>query len=343
MNGHRVIRRMLRDETGIILPLVLVFLALGLLLITPALGHGYSALAGTSVTERKAEEMHAADSGVQAGIYWLIRGKPPQTVWTPVTEDEWVHDDYPLNATLVTVTVSTLVSNTYLVTSQATGENGSTTVLSKIWAVPFLEDGYEFKGDEFEGDFHIDGDGSIANNGTVTGNLTVDGDLEVKGAITGDNTKLSLTGDLILKTGGGTTITAEVICIGGDLLVSNPATINADIHFQGADCTFDAANTSATQDGKVFADGNLTINLSQNAVISTSGIYARGNVVVNIGSNKNAKLTGDIYAGGTVTINTGKGTYVGALHPYYTGPWPTPPDCPPWPVDPLQILSWEIT
>ncbi len=63
-----------RSQRGIILPLVLVFLALGMLLLTPALGHGYSALAGTSIVESKAEEVHAADSGIEEGLYWLIHG-----------------------------------------------------------------------------------------------------------------------------------------------------------------------------------------------------------------------------------------------------------------------------
>ncbi len=72
MHSGRADGSVLQDQRGIILPLILVFLALGLLLIVPTLGQGYSALAGTGVTEAKAKELHAADAGIEAGIFNLL-------------------------------------------------------------------------------------------------------------------------------------------------------------------------------------------------------------------------------------------------------------------------------
>jgi hypothetical protein len=80
-------------ERGAILPLVLVFLALGLLLLTPALNLGFTSLVSTTTTEAKALELHAADAGVEDAytgcctlrLVIALRRRPSGSVGTLVT------------------------------------------------------------------------------------------------------------------------------------------------------------------------------------------------------------------------------------------------------------------
>ena len=65
------LRAIERDERGQILPTVLVLLILGALLIIPALDYGSTSLKANQVTEKKAMELYAADSGVTDAVYWL--------------------------------------------------------------------------------------------------------------------------------------------------------------------------------------------------------------------------------------------------------------------------------
>ena len=55
----RLAKRAHGGEEGLILPLLLVLLAIGGLLIAPTLGHGYTSLASSSITEDRAQELHA--------------------------------------------------------------------------------------------------------------------------------------------------------------------------------------------------------------------------------------------------------------------------------------------
>ena len=99
-------RRCITGEDGIILPLLLVLLALGLLICAPTLGHGFTSLQGHRMTESRAEEMYAADSGVEEGLYWLTRGQPgTEYVWNEV-EGEWTRSNfYEMNGMHVNVTI----------------------------------------------------------------------------------------------------------------------------------------------------------------------------------------------------------------------------------------------
>lgn len=67
-----VLRGILGNQSGIVLPLVLVFLALGMLLLTPMLALATTSLSTGSLYEDKTREIHAADAGLELGIHRLI-------------------------------------------------------------------------------------------------------------------------------------------------------------------------------------------------------------------------------------------------------------------------------
>jgi len=59
-----------------------VLLAIGMLLITPTLGLGYTSLQANTVTESRAEELYAVGSGIEEGLFWLINGKADNLYWS---------------------------------------------------------------------------------------------------------------------------------------------------------------------------------------------------------------------------------------------------------------------
>lgn len=115
-------------ERGAILPLVLVFLALGLLLLTPTLGLGVASLAGTSATETKAKELYAADAGVEDALHWLLHGDPDDQRYVEAAAGVWQRSNM-LSVNDAGVAVSFReVGDDILVTSVASTPASATTV-----------------------------------------------------------------------------------------------------------------------------------------------------------------------------------------------------------------------
>ena len=171
-------RQILRQQAGMILPLVLVTMAVGLLIITPTLGHGYVSLQATEVVEDRADELYAADSGIEEALYWLISGHEDNLYWNwDDVNGGGSREPYALNGCTVEVTVEPLPSvgnNYYLVTSIATGPRGNTTVLSQVWAAPEAHEG--LPGGTYEGDVYVDGDGTMQSHDQIIGDVVVTGD-----------------------------------------------------------------------------------------------------------------------------------------------------------------------
>ena len=106
MNIRSAIRKFRRNEEGIVLPLVLVLRAVGMLLITPTLGHGYTSLQASTTTQSRAEELYAADSGIEEGLFWLVNGHADNMYWDwDEDANEGTRVAYEINRASVTVTV----------------------------------------------------------------------------------------------------------------------------------------------------------------------------------------------------------------------------------------------
>ncbi len=315
-------RGFIRDQQGIVLPLVLVFLVLGALLITPTLGHGYSALAGTDVTVRKAQELQAADSGVEEALFWLKIGHENNDYWT------WDEDlvppgtrtSYVLEGVTVTVAVHRLPErgpNYYLVVSEAQSASGSTTVLSQVYAMPEAHSdlGWIPTGGEHTGDVYVDNpDGKAELFGKITGDVYVVGDLDLKSAHSDIDGDVFVDGDITLRAGNAqnpTKVTGN-LCVTGNVTLNAHSTIEGNVFFileDNAQVTLRVPNQAKV--GSVF-------------VISTDG----SDVTLLLDFPGSPSRRADIiyYDGDSVTITKqGNGTYQETVDDWKGDP--PPPEC----------------
>jgi len=330
MDTTAKVRKALADEAGIILPLVLVLLALGLLLLTPALGHGYSALAGSSITETRAEQLHAADSGVEEGLYWLTRGRPgSEYVADDPDNGPWVRGHpYALNGNNVFVTITRTTNeqyqqHLYLIESRAEAPDGDpSTVLALVYAVPFatIMDGPWTQNDDYDHpdeDLAVNGDVTIGQGNTdiTLDSLAVDGSLTLgQGAtLTAD---VYTSGDITL--GQSAAIICDVLCTEGNLTLGQSSDVNplsvdvvTEVHFldlEGSVLTFD---NTATLTGDIYSAGDLTINMYHKHNTLTGNIYVEGNLTIDMtGSQSQASVVGPASQGGLANIYATGNVYI---------------------------------
>jgi len=344
--AKRISRKIIKGQKGQVLPIVLVLLVIGGLLVAPTLHYGSTSLKGHQVTEMKAQELYAADSGVEDGLHWLIGGREVQGPWDDWDEEEGVgeRDTYQINDRSVNVTVEQMDGmgpNIYKVTSVASSPDGSTTVLASVWAVPFFEDGHEFTNQDPppEGDIHVDGDGTVENTVPITGNLTASGNitLENQSSVIGD---VSVEGDLTLENQASIIGT---VCCGGDITIGNNAEIIGDVYVSG-NSTIRLEQAVAKIIGNIWADGNLTIEIPVNAEIE-GNIYVDGDVHIYLGNPNSYMMGGGMYATGHIYIEENKGTFdYDTFEEEWDGGSPFPqPECPGMPLNPVEIFSWTIT
>ncbi|MBN1152608.1 MAG: hypothetical protein JXA58_05290, partial [Dehalococcoidia bacterium] len=163
----RAFLRFTQAEGGFILPIVLALFAIGMLAIAPTLGHGYTNLLANAATEVKAEQLHAADSGVEEGLYWLTRSRAQDGLYVADDWDTgpWVRSTpYLMNGMNVYVTIAAYLpdqeENLFLITSRAEDPaGGNSTVLALVFAVPFVQiiEGPWSISDDYAGDVAVDG------------------------------------------------------------------------------------------------------------------------------------------------------------------------------------------
>jgi len=72
-------RKIAKDETGQVLPSVLVLLVMGGLLIAPCLGYASTSLNGSRALVRNISGLYAADAGVEDALWSLKHGTQPHT------------------------------------------------------------------------------------------------------------------------------------------------------------------------------------------------------------------------------------------------------------------------
>ena len=303
------LRTLVRDETGKVLILALMFLLLGALLLTPLLGLMSTGLTAGSVYENRAHSLYAADAGVEDAVNWLLEGRPHEWPWTGDGGGPWERDPgLEVNHHEVKVTIEVLEpkeDNTYKITSESINGGSGTKVIAIVMVQPRLKCKILTGNQTFsnqnepppEVDIIVIGTVTIQHNQTVDGSMTVDGDLIMgnQGVINGDS--LCVSGTVEMNQ-GGTKINADLV-VGKDLILNQPSEVNGNVFIYGDIYLL----SNAEINGDVYAYDGITIEFGSNANIN-GNIHASGNVMIKLGSGTpNAKINGRIYSTGTVTVD----------------------------------------
>ncbi|MCK4305197.1 MAG: pilus assembly protein PilZ [Candidatus Eisenbacteria sp.] len=121
---EQALRQITRDQRGQVLASVLVLLVLGALLVIPTVSYSTTGLKATQVTEKKAMELYAADSGVEHA-FWKIQNLPsslPGQLENPGDSYIYPGDEQPfVNEISVGVTIQRTETNVFRVLSTAVG------------------------------------------------------------------------------------------------------------------------------------------------------------------------------------------------------------------------------
>jgi len=309
--AKRTLKKIIKGQRGQALPIVLILLAIGGLLIIPTLNYASTSLKGHQVVESNTLEFYAADSGVEDALYWLIKGRQTEGPWEDWDEAGGVGERqiYNINDRSVNVTVERMDemdANFYKIISTATSIDGSTTILSIAWAIPFFGDGTEFNNQNTPppGDVHINGDATLNGNIEITGNLTASGSITAinNAKITGN---VNIDGDLALNNNSEITGT---VCCGGNITLGNGCIITGDIRVgDGSTITLDEP---AQIVGNIWADGDLSIYIRTNGDIGCEGnpdvghIYAAGDINIYL-AQSNAIIWGTVTADGSIQLEGG--------------------------------------
>jgi len=225
----------------------LILLCLGALMIAPALNYAATGVKSTTIHERRAKEVYAADAGVEYAVWKM---KDDQV--SPYPRSYALAD---INGYSANITIANVDHEIYKVTSVAGG-----TTIEAHTAPP---DCIYFPGEQnfdqdtiLNGNVYVDGNCTIGRNSEVRGDLYVVGDLHL-------NQCNNITGS-IYATG-----TIQIDRLPGWII-----TIGGSVH-SGVDLTVDrdvwvSSNVSAVGD----------INLSQNVHVFGNA-YAGGTVNYN--------------------------------------------------------------
>ena len=345
---RKTLRHGMKNQSGqSVLVMVLVLLVVGALVMGPLLGFMSTGLKSGQMHESRLQEFYAADSGVEDGIRWIIGGKQTEEEW-PWTWNPggfWERETYSINNDRdVYVSVQPLAEeNTYAINSIASSPDGSTTVLSTVFAIAWIWGDTEFNQSNPPplGDVHVDG------NVTLQGHIQFIGTLTASGGITAMNNvevigDIGVDGDVIFENNAELTGT---LCCGGNITIGNNCAITGAIRVLGDHCTITIAEPSSSIEANIWAHGNLTIDIQigNAALVEIKGdTYApAGNITVRLEKN-NSEIEGDIYASGNIT-SSGPGTHNGTATGNYTGDQPfEKPDCPDF-LRNIEIQTYEIS
>ena len=344
----------MKSEKGQAMPLAILALMIGMLVITPFLGHASANFIGSRTYEQSLTETYAGDSGVEYAIWSLMSGN--LEVAEGATE---ALPQFTINGKTVTVTVQNLGEQIYLVTSTAASDDGhSTTIVSTLTA-----GGTEYTPGDFvlgwnetyKGDVLADGDITLGSVASIVGNAYATGNIEMgwRSRITGD------------------------AAAGGNIIVGSQATIDGSAHADG----YIRLEWDATIKGNACADGDITLGSSAEIQgdVSTTGdvelgwdAQAKGDVFVNddideIYLGSEAKISDDVYIIGDIEdirldyrAQIGGGVYItgrllgnlilgwkakikDGVHENYSGYIPPSPECPSLPAGGggVTIITWD--
>ena len=168
-------KRLIRDEKGAAMVLVLVLLILGGLIVAPLLAHMGTGIVAGEVYERRTAELYAADAGVEDAM-WNIQHQVDEVERLNQCYPDWSYNISDadgrvaeVNDRRVEVTIEWLDSLTYRVLSVATTDSGSSTTVEAYVEVMVF--------DLFAGALVSMSDIDFSKNCSVTGDIYYVGEI----------------------------------------------------------------------------------------------------------------------------------------------------------------------
>jgi hypothetical protein len=125
------VKRIVRDEKGRAMELVLILLTVGGLVMTPLLGLVSTGLLAGEVYEMKTDELYAADAGVEDAA-WKIQNQVAEVQGLSPCYPAWSYNIADVNGKSLNVTITYVTNMTYRVDSIATGNNSGTRIEAYI-------------------------------------------------------------------------------------------------------------------------------------------------------------------------------------------------------------------
>jgi hypothetical protein len=130
------VKRLIKDEKGQTLILALILLIIGGLIIAPLLSYMNTGLTTGGVYERKADELYAADAGVEDAVLKIQHQVPEvQELYCGAGNHTWSYNISDVNDKKVDVILAYVDSFTYRVVSTATGDGSGTKIDAYITGV----------------------------------------------------------------------------------------------------------------------------------------------------------------------------------------------------------------
>ena len=263
-----LIKKLIRNEKGQALVIVLGLLVIGGLTIFPLLAYMSTGLNAGQIHKEEMVVYYAADAGVELAIWNL---KNDELV---VPEGgQSILPQFTMNTKTVNVTIDDIGSPKYRITSIATSDDGPSTTIE---AVVFVTVGF------FDNDFDVfeEGNFQLGVGENYTGNVWAQGNvqLDISGNLTG---LVYSQGDVQLY--DGAQITGDVwseenvqlydgaiiigdVCAEGNVQLYPGAQITGDVYAQGDVQLYDGAII----DGDVYVGENLQLD---GGAIITGTIY----------------------------------------------------------------------
>jgi len=136
------VKRIVKDEKGRVMELVLILLTVGGLILAPLLGLMSTGLLAGQVYEKKTDELYAADAGVEDAV-WKIQNdveELPRPACEAEDPDPWSYNISNVNGKGVEVTITYVTNMTYQVESIATGNNSGTQIEAYVTGESYYGD-----------------------------------------------------------------------------------------------------------------------------------------------------------------------------------------------------------
>jgi len=135
------VRRIIKDEKGGVMELVLILLTVGGLILAPLLGLMSTGLLAGQVYERKTDELYAADAGVEDAVWKVQDGtevKAPSCITDPTS---WNYTVSGVNGKSVAVSITyDATTKGFCVNSTATGDGSGTKIEAYISTTDLIND-----------------------------------------------------------------------------------------------------------------------------------------------------------------------------------------------------------
>ena len=135
----RFLRRILRDQKGHAMELVLTLLGVSGLIMAPLLGLMSTGLLAGQVYEVKTDELYAADAGVEDAV-WKIQNQVEEVQGLTPCYPDWSYNMSEVNGKSLNVTITYVTNMTYRVDSIATFNGSGTQIEAYITGESYYGD-----------------------------------------------------------------------------------------------------------------------------------------------------------------------------------------------------------